>query len=170
MSHDEMVEFRDVVVNNSTIQQGMFVTGRALPDPEQRLYLPTLSDLVDRLTIVQLKEIFIPERKEEYRQERQLIEHDIDLILRQKNLRLDAQAIHAIILIMLTNRFIWENESKARNGGNEQDRLLKLTHSINGIRNLAKNQLAAADGGRKDFKIDCYASELGEEFGNWNVF
>ena len=33
---------------------------------EQRKYLPTLGELIDRLSIHQLKEVFIPEHKEEY--------------------------------------------------------------------------------------------------------
>ena len=36
---------------------------------KQRKYLPTLGDLIDRLSIVQLKEVFIPEFKEEYSKE-----------------------------------------------------------------------------------------------------
>lgn len=135
-----------------------------------RKYLPTLSDLVDRLTIVQLKAIFIPEHSQEYVAERALIEHDIDLILAGSERRITASDIHAIVMIMLANRFIWENESKARAGGSEQDRLLKLTHSINGVRNMAKNQLARLDSGRKDYKIDSLASDLPPEFGNWRVF
>lgn len=134
----------------------------------QRKYLPTLSDLVDRLSIVQLKAIFIPERAKEYARERALIEHDIDLILKRK--RVNASDVHAMLVIMLANRFIWENESKARAGGNEQDKLLKLTHSINGVRNAAKNQLARLDGGRKDYKIDSLAADLPTEFGNWRIF
>jgi len=135
-----------------------------------RKYLPTLSDLVDRLTIVQLKAIFIPEHAEEYVAERVLIEHDIDLILAGNSEKVTAADIHAIIMIMLTNRFIWENESKARAGGNEQNELLRLTHSINGVRNTAKNQLARLDGGRKDFKADALAADLDPSFGNWKVF
>jgi hypothetical protein len=138
------------------------------PRSEHRRYLPTLSDLVDRLSIVQLKAIFIPERTKEYIAERELIEHDIDLILRRRNMI--ASDVHAILMIMLTNRFIWENESKARDGGHEQDKLLKLTHSINGVRNAAKNQLARLDGGRKDYKIDALAADLPPEFGNWKIF
>ena len=134
----------------------------------RRKYLPTLSDLVDRLSIVQLKAIFIPERAKEYARERVLIEHDIDLILKRK--RVTASDVHAMLVIMLANRFIWENESKARNGGDEQDTLLKLTHSINGVRNAAKNQLARLDGGRKDYKIDSLAASLPAEFGNWKIF
>ena len=46
-----------------------------------RKYLPTLAELVDRLSIAQLKEVFITEHKEEYAQEIKDIVHDIDLIL-----------------------------------------------------------------------------------------
>ena len=35
----------------------------------KRKYLPTLSELVDRLSIAQLKEVFITDHKEEYAQE-----------------------------------------------------------------------------------------------------
>lgn len=143
------------------------------PPVPQRKYLPTLSDLIDRLTIVQLKAVFIPERTAEYVEERALIEHDIDLILQglaKKGKHISATEIHAIVVLMLSNRFIWENESKARAGGDEHDRLLKLTHSINGVRNTAKNQLAIFDGGRKDYKVDSFAASLVAEFGNWQIF
>ena len=135
---------------------------------QERLYLPTLSDLVDRLSIVQMKAIFIPERKDEYRAERQAIEWDIDLLLEGKTIT--ARSIHAILMIALSNRVIWENESRAREGGDDQDKLLKLTHSINGVRNTAKNVLAEMDGGRKDYKIDCFAASLVEQFGDWNIW
>ena len=36
---------------------------------KKRKYLPTLAELVDRLSIIQLKEVFITEHKEEYGQE-----------------------------------------------------------------------------------------------------
>lgn len=134
-----------------------------------RRYLPTLADLVDRLTIVQQKMIFIPERTVEYRAERADILHDIDLLLAGTP-PLTARAVWAITLIQLTNRYIWENESKARAGGSEQDQLLKLTHSINGVRNTAKNVLSEEAGGRRDYKVDALAADLHPELGNWNVF
>lgn len=134
----------------------------------ERRYLPELPDLIDRMTICQLKAIFIPEAAEAYHAEIDDLLHDIDLELAGK--RIDAAGVRAIVLIMLANRFIWENESKARLGGPEQDKLLKLTHSVNGVRNRAKNVLAEALGGRKDLKTDCLASDLPAEFGNWDVF
>lgn len=134
-----------------------------------RRFLPTLPDLVDRLTIVQQKMIFIPDRRAEYAEERADILHDIDLMLKEGP-PITARAIMAIALIQLTNRYIWENESKARAGGSEQDGLLKLTHSINGVRNTAKNMLAEEFGGRRDYKIDALAADLPPEFGNWKIF
>ena len=78
--------------------------------------------------------------------------------------------IRAILVIMLTNRYIWENESKARAGGSSQDKLLKLTHSINGVRNKAKNVVSREIGERVDLKTDALAAELIAEFGNWDVW
>ena len=136
----------------------------------ERKYLPTLSDLIDRLTIVQLKMIFIPDRRKEYIAERELILHDIDMILNSLTQKINARAIMAITMVQLTNRCIWESESKARAGGNEQDKLLKFTHSINGVRNTAKNIISEEAGGRKDYKIDALSADLPEDFGNWRIF
>jgi len=43
-----------------------------------RKYLPTISELIDRLSIIQLKEVFIPEHKKEYAEEIKDIVHDLD--------------------------------------------------------------------------------------------
>ena len=45
-----------------------------------RRYLPTLGELIDRLSIIQLKEVKIPQHKEEYQQEIKDIIHDINEI------------------------------------------------------------------------------------------
>ena len=45
-----------------------------------RKWLPTLGELIDRLSIHQLKEVFIPENKENYGNEMKDMVHDIDLI------------------------------------------------------------------------------------------
>ena len=59
----------------------------------QRRYLPTLSELVDRLSIVQLKEVFIPEHKDEYAVEISEIMHDINLILKTEGATLDGDIV-----------------------------------------------------------------------------
>jgi hypothetical protein len=145
--------------------------GRAIraAAPLQRRYLPTLADLIDRLSICQLKAIFIPESKADYDAEIALILHDVDLILGERG-PLTAADLRAAMVVMLANRVIWENESRARAGGPEQDHLLKFTHSINGVRNRAKNELSRAAGERVDRKVDCFAADLDPELGNWQIY
>ena len=134
----------------------------------ERKYLPTLSELVDRLSIVQLKAIYLPGQAAAYNEERALIEHDIDLLLMDRDLK--SKDVRAIMVIMLANNTIWANESKARQGGDEQDHLLKFTHSINGLRNQAKNIIAAGSSERIDLKTDCFAEALVSQFGAWDIF
>lgn len=128
-----------------------------------RRYLPTLSELVDRLSIVQLKEVFIPEHKEEYAQEIKDIVHDIQLAL-DDGAPIDAETIRAIVVLSQMNLHIWHNESNYRKGIKDGNNL-ELTHGINGIRNTAKNKIQEAAGGRKDYKIDCLAAE----FKDWEI-
>ena len=123
-----------------------------------RKYLPTVSELIDRLSIVQLKEVFIPEHKEEYAQEIKDIIHDLELE------GLDGELIRAVIVTSQMNLHIWHNESEARKGINAGENL-KLTHGLNGIRNTAKNKIQERFGGRKDYKTDCLAAE----FKDWDI-
>jgi len=130
----------------------------------KRKYLPTLSELIDRLSIVQLKEVFISEHKDEYAKEIEDIVHDIDLTLSEKDVILDSKAIRAIVVLSQMNLHIWHNESNYRKGIREGNNL-ELTHGINGIRNTAKNKIQELAGGRKDYKIDCLAAE----FKDWEI-
>ena len=75
-----------------------------------RKYLPTFSELIDRLSIVQLKEVFISEHKEEYAKEIADILHDIDLILKEKSGKIDAKKIRSIVVLAQMNLHIWHNE------------------------------------------------------------
>tara|TARA_R110001592_G_scaffold3996_8_gene22604 strand:+ start:696 stop:1109 length:414 start_codon:yes stop_codon:yes gene_type:complete len=130
----------------------------------QRKYLPTLSELIDRLSIAQLKEVFISNHKEEYSQEIQDIIHDINLVLQEKGNTLDADTIRAIIVLSQMNLHIWHNESNYRKGIKDGNNL-ELTHGLNGIRNTAKNIIQEKVGGRKDYKIDCLAAD----FKDWEI-
>lgn len=136
----------------------------------ERKYLPTFAELVDRLSITILKSIFIPEHKTEYDAECALIMHDIDVLLTEKNYKISAVDIKAISVLTLANRVIWENESVARAGGEEAEGRLRLTHSVNGCRNTAKNIIAVAVGDRLDYKVDCLAADLEAKYGNWRLF
>ena len=129
----------------------------------QRKYLPTLSELVDRLSIAQLKEVFITEHKEEYAEEIADICHDIQMILNESE-EVTAETIRAIVVLSQMNLHIWHNESNYRKGIKDGNNL-ELTHGLNGIRNTAKNKIQEVVGGRKDYKIDCLAAE----FKDWEI-
>ena len=131
---------------------------------DNRKYLPTLSELIDRLSIVQLKEVFITEHKAEYSKEISNILHDIDVILNQKDVVLDARTVRAIVVLSQMNLHIWHNESNYRKGIKDGNNL-ELTHGLNGIRNVAKNRIQELAGGRKDYKIDCLAAD----FKDWDI-
>jgi len=130
----------------------------------ERKYLPTLAELIDRLSIIQLKEVFITEHKEEYAKEIADIVHDINLCLKESKEELTGETIRAIIVLSQMNLHIWHNESNVRNGS-EGPNALALTHGLNGIRNTAKNRIQEVVGGRKDYKIDCLAAE----FKDWEI-
>ena len=130
----------------------------------ERKYLPTLAELIDRLSIVQLKEVKIPEHKAEYAQEIADIVHDIQLCLDNSDKPISGETIRAIVVLSQINAAIWQNESNYRKGIKEGNNL-ELTHGINGIRNTAKNKIQEVVGGRMDYKIDCLAAE----FKDWEI-
>ncbi len=129
----------------------------------ERKYLPTLAELVDRLSITQLKEVFITDHKEEYAQEIKDICHDIDICLASAE-EINAEVLRAIVVLSQMNLHIWHNESNYRKGIRDGNNL-ELTHGLNGIRNTSKNKIQELAGGRKDYKIDCLAAE----FQDWEI-
>jgi len=133
---------------------------------KQRKFLPTISELIDRLSIVQLKEVFITDYKNEYSKEINDIVHDIQLILDENGEKVDAELIRAIIVCSQMNLHIWHNEANVRSG-KEGPSKLALTHGLNGIRNTAKNKIQEKFGGRKDYKIDCIAADFKEWEISW---
>ena len=131
---------------------------------KNRKYLPTLSELIDRLSIAQLKEVFIIDHKSEYASEISDIVHDINLVLKENKAEVDGDVIRAIVVLSQMNLHIWHNESNYRKGIKDGNNL-ELTHGLNGIRNTAKNKIQEIVGGRKDYKIDCLAAE----FKDWEI-
>ena len=131
-----------------------------------RSYIPTISQLIDRLSICNLKSIKIEENKKEYEEECKLIMLDLDEIAKERKIPIKdfGQFIRAIQINQLVNEMIWNNESNARKGKKQNIILLKLTHSLNRIRNQAMN-LICITGERKDLKLDYMDAELTKKFG-----
>lgn len=132
-----------------------------------RNYMPTFSQLCDRLAIATLKSIKIPKNKKEYEEECKQIIQDLDEIAKEKMIAIKdfGQFIRAIQVNQLINEVIWNNESKARQGKKQDLKLLKLTHSLNRIRSQAMNVISSILGERKDLKLDYIDAKLTKQFG-----
>ena len=133
----------------------------------ERKWIPTIAELIDRLSIHQLKEVLIPENKEKYSKEMVDIVCDIDNILNEEKICLSGEMIQVIIALAQINTHIWYNESKARKGEEQDLKLLKLTHGLNGIRSSLQNIILDIVGksNRKDWKTDCLAAD----FKDWEM-
>ena len=125
----------------------------------ERRYFHTTSQLIDRLCIVTLKSIKIPENKDEYEKEAEDIMHDLDVVIDSKIPRF-GEFVRAIIVNAISNEIIWQNEAHARAGEGSQDHLLRFTHSVNGVRTVAINVISNILGERVDLKVDCLASDV----------
>lgn len=134
---------------------------------------PTVSFLIDLLSIVTLKSIKLGcnnlEKKEAYEQEAREIMNLIHDKFMGANITLEdinyGKFIRAIQINMLSNELIWSNETKARLGGEEQNHLLPLTHTLNGMRMRSGNAIQNQVGGRKDLNLDRVNEELCKKFG-----
>ena len=145
----------------------------------ERKYLPTLADLIDRLSILLLKQVYGGgDRWDEHRKEAELVEQDIHSMLFRTTDNSESRFVRAVLILMLANHVIWKNEAAIRGGAvgvplYSSDRLgdmLRFTHSINGVRSRAKNVIARCVGEREDRKVDCLAADLPPEFGQWDLF
>ncbi|MFA5453302.1 MAG: hypothetical protein WC248_06995 [Candidatus Methanomethylophilaceae archaeon] len=125
----------------------------------ERRYVHTTSQLIDRLCIVTLKSIKIPENKEAYEKEARDIMHDLDMVVDSKIPEF-GKLVRAVIVNAVANEIIWQNESHARAGEGSQDHLLRFTHSVNGVRTVAMNVISNILGERVDLKVDCLASDV----------
>ena len=127
---------------------------------KERRYLLPLAELIDRLTIDQIKEVSIPENKESYAQEMKKLAHDLDLIIEERELRLSARLIRIITILSQMNLHIWYNKDKMQKDPEHYSELLKFAHQLNGIRNQMKNLLLEETGDkeksaiRTNFNID----------------
>lgn len=129
-------------------------------------YQLTTGEKIDRLAIVTLKYIKIPEHRAGYQEE-------IDMLVDELNgsgLGFKfGDMVHATIVNSISHVFIWDNEGDIRKGEHEMDwptigRRLHRTHSLNGVRTQSKNKINFVFGERQDPKVDCIAEK---EMADW---
>lgn len=116
-----------------------------MPD-NQRQYLLPFAELVDRLTVDQIKEVLVPDGTKSFAKEMQKLCHDVDAIIKEKELKLTSRIIRLIIIIAQMNLHIWHNKDLMQTDKTRYNDLLKFAHQLNGIRNQMKNILLEETG------------------------
>jgi len=111
------------------------------PSASERRCLPTLADLVDELTINQIKQVLLPDGKARFGERMTMLAHDVDLLLGAAAPRLSAQLLRMLVLLAQINLHIWVLKEKAQEDEARYLEHLKLAHQLNGIRNRIKNAL-----------------------------
>jgi len=108
---------------------------------KQRKFLPAFAELVDRLTVDQIKEVLLPKIQPDMAKEMDLLCHDIDLLIGERELKLSSRFIRIVIALAQLNLHIWKLKDEMQKNEERYDELLKLAHQLNGIRNQLKNML-----------------------------
>lgn len=126
----------------------------------RRQFLPAFAELLDRLTVDQIKEVLLPNRQTDIAEEMNKICNDIDLLIEERYLKITSRLIRIIIAIAQMNLHIWKLKDDMQTNPEKYDELLKLAHQLNGIRNQLKNTLLEETGDkekssqRTNFNVD----------------
>lgn len=126
----------------------------------------SLAELIDRLCIVTLKSIRL-NHKENYEEEAHMLMRDIHKYMKRSDINIlnFGKLLRAIMINTISNLTIWNNETEARKGGKDQDKYLKFTHTVNGMRRRAGNEIIKQTGGRYDMNMDTVDEELCKKMG-----
>lgn len=112
-----------------------------------RQFNVTFAELVDHLTIDQIKEVLLPaEQAKNYASEIKQLEHDIDIIISEKEIRLSAEYLRVIILLAQVNLYVWYNKDKMANEPENYMELLRFAQDLNSLRNHIKNLILEKTG------------------------
>ena len=106
-------------------------------------FVPGLGDLVDRLTVDQLKEAFHESIRTSVRTEIADLEHDIDGWANRHQIKLSGRNVRIIIVLAQINYEIWMCKEGMKAEPKRYHQWLKRAHQLNGIRNQMKNLLLA---------------------------
>lgn len=133
---------------------------------ESRKYNLSFAELVDRLCLVQMKQNYGGDYKEEMRD----VLHDIDSLIKEGKVVVSADMIRAITVMVQANVEIWINEDNERKGIIEESpnweqkyKNILRTHKLNSTRSEAKARVQELIGGRTDKKLNYHNGE-------WEIF
>ena len=112
-----------------------------------RTIVPPLADLMDSLTIYQIKQVMDAQNSASYAVEMNAIEADLDGILASIDIRSIGEFLRLLVALSQINLHIWHVKDQIKADPTMFDENTKLGHQLNGIRNQLKNRLSAIESG-----------------------
>lgn len=108
---------------------------------ENRKCKPSFADLIDMLTIQQIKEVFNFENIDQYEKMISDLMHDINLDIQKEGMCFCSMFVRQIIALSQINLLIWKEKEDMMSDKENYCRHMKLSHQLNGIRNQLRNKL-----------------------------
>lgn len=134
---------------------------------EPKKWLPSLGELLDRLTICELKHLHNPDNREQIAKEIENLVHDINIELPKSPYpSLTAEFLRELIVLAQFNTHIWNHEDQMRKGNPDGNDLV-FTHQSNGVRCRAKDRLTKRVNGRVDPKVNAIAASIPDFEPSW---
>jgi len=119
-----------------------------MQNDKKKYHLP-ISELIDRMTILEIKLVLDSKNSSDYLQELDLLKNDISIELEKKASNIDVTLIQILISLGQMNLHIWYLKDKMKNQIDQQILYasnMKLAHQLNGLRNQLKNKLLSLQG------------------------
>jgi hypothetical protein len=131
-------------------------------DEPARQVVPSLGELIDRLTIDQIKELQDPALAASCGEEIARIERDLDAIFQSQGVPLTAELLRLVIALAQMNLHIWKTKDVMLACPERFQASMKLAHQLNGLRNQLKNRLLALVAGTPEGaqKTNCGTDQL----------
>ena len=106
----------------------------------KRKFILPAAELLDRLTVDQIKEILLDE-PESIGREIEALLHDIEALIAEASVQLSPRLLRVLIILSQINVHIWYLKDKMQEQPDKYNEHLRLAHQLNGIRNQMKNIL-----------------------------
>lgn len=122
---------------------------------DKKYHLP-ISELIDRLSIIQIKLVLNSDNTADYLEELMLLKNDITIELNKKPSQVTIDLVQILIALGQMNLHIWYIKNMMKDQVNQPQEYaanMKLAHQLNGLRNQLKNELLALEGETNTAKV-----------------
>ncbi len=107
----------------------------------ERKYEFTLSDLLDRMTIDQIKEVLLPTSAIGHGRSLELLSSDVTVILESRRVELSGRILRLLVLLAQLNLHSWRSKDRLDKGPENYTSTVRHGADLNGIRNGVLNLL-----------------------------